>query len=204
MADLYLMEDLKDVAGSLIAGRKMEEGNILELSQLAEKYRAQRLKELCCDFILEYIKTLPKELLAKLYKALPQLGEKTWLEVIKGRPQEEMIVNIASKVQGIDLENPFKKRIDFQPDCHDAYKKNVMSRIEPDMLVMCNKDSQIKGGNIVGKGIIGRVLSVTSEPKSSVTVKWLHGTGILAGDSILIIINILIIGSGIVPNTSIS
>ena len=62
------MEDLKDVAGSLIAGRKMEEGNILEFSQLAEKYTAQRLKELCCDFILENIKTLPKELLAKLYK----------------------------------------------------------------------------------------------------------------------------------------
>ena len=153
MADLYLMEDLKDVAGSLIAGRKMEEGNILEFSQLAEKYRAQRLKELCCDFILENIKTLPKELLAKLYKALPLLGEKAWLEVIKGWLLEEMIVNIASKVLGIDLENPFKKRIDFQPDCHDSYKKFVMRRIELDMLVMCNKDSQIKGGNIVGEGI---------------------------------------------------
>ena len=77
MADLYLMEDLKDVAGSLIAGRKME-----EFSQLAEKYRAQRLKELYCVFILENIKTLPKELLAKLYKALPLLGEKAFLEVI--------------------------------------------------------------------------------------------------------------------------
>ena len=32
MADLFLMEDLKDVAGSLIAGRKMKEGNILEFS----------------------------------------------------------------------------------------------------------------------------------------------------------------------------
>ena len=32
------MAHLKDVAGSLIAGRKMEEGNILEFSQLAEKY----------------------------------------------------------------------------------------------------------------------------------------------------------------------
>ena len=50
---------------------------------------------------------------------------------------------------------------------------------------MCNKDSQIKGGNIVGEGIIGRVLSVTPEPKSSLTVKWPHGTGILAGDNIL-------------------
>ena len=43
------MADLKDVAGSLIAGRKMEEGNILELSQLAEKYTAQRLKEFCWE-----------------------------------------------------------------------------------------------------------------------------------------------------------
>ena len=111
-------KDLKDVVGSLIAGRKME-----EFSQLAEKYRAQRLKELYCVFILENIKTLPKELLVKLCKALPQLGEKAWLEVINGWPQEEMIVNIASKVLGSDLENPFQKRIDFQPDCRGAYKK---------------------------------------------------------------------------------
>ena len=94
-------------------------------------------------------------------------------------------IDITSKVLGSDLENPFKKRIDFQPDCRDAYKKYVMSRIEPDMLVMCNKDSQIKGGNIVGKGMIRGVLSVTPEPKSSVTVKWPQGTGILAGDNIL-------------------
>ena len=70
------MADLKDVAGSLITGRKMEEGNILEFFQLAEKYRAQRMKELCCDFILENIKTLPKELLAKLYKALTESDQR--------------------------------------------------------------------------------------------------------------------------------
>ena len=58
-------KDLKDVVGSLIAGGKME-----EFSQLAEKYRAQRLKELYCVFILENIKTLPKELLVKLCKEM--------------------------------------------------------------------------------------------------------------------------------------
>ena len=72
-------KDLKDVVGSLIAGRKMEEGNILEFSQLAEKYTAQRLKELCCDFILENIKTLPKELLVKLCKEMTStLPARSW------------------------------------------------------------------------------------------------------------------------------
>ena len=84
------MEDLKDVAGSHIAVRKMEEGNILEFSQLAEKYRAQRLKELCCDFILENIKTLPKELLVKLCKEMTStLPARSWEAIWRTRLRRE-------------------------------------------------------------------------------------------------------------------
>ena len=93
MADLYLMEDLKDVVGSLIAGRKMEEGNILEFSQLAKKYRAQRLKELCCDFILANVAILDKNLLDQLLLALPLLGRKSWERLNEARPQGIEIPN---------------------------------------------------------------------------------------------------------------
>ena len=46
MADLYLMEDLKDAVGALIATKHITTINILEVSQMAEKYRAQKLKEM--------------------------------------------------------------------------------------------------------------------------------------------------------------
>ena len=78
-------KDLKDVVGSLIAGRKME-----EFSQLAEKYRAQRLKELYCVFILENIKTLPKELLVKLCKEMTStLPARSWEAIWRTRFRRE-------------------------------------------------------------------------------------------------------------------
>ena len=81
MADLYMMEDLKDAVGS-IAHKQTTKDNILEISQMAEKHNAQKLKEFCCKFIFENIKNLDKKLLMELYQALPVLGEKAWMEVI--------------------------------------------------------------------------------------------------------------------------
>ena len=43
MADFYLIEDLKDAVGSLIADKHITENNILEMSQMAEKYTAKNL-----------------------------------------------------------------------------------------------------------------------------------------------------------------
>ena len=51
MADLYLMKELKDAVGSLIASKEMNKEHILGISQMAEKYNAQKLKEMCCRFI---------------------------------------------------------------------------------------------------------------------------------------------------------
>ena len=51
MADLYLMEDLKEAASSSI-GKKLTAENILEMFQLGEKYTAEKLKDLCKDFLI--------------------------------------------------------------------------------------------------------------------------------------------------------
>ena len=51
LADLYKMEDLKAAVAPLI-GRQLNMENIQEISLLAEKHMAQKLKGLCCDFIL--------------------------------------------------------------------------------------------------------------------------------------------------------
>ena len=84
MADLYLMEDLKDAVGSLIATKL----DILEMSQMAEKCCAQKLKEVCYEFIFKNLNTLDKKMLVELNEVMPLLGEKAWLELInKGRSE---------------------------------------------------------------------------------------------------------------------
>ena len=59
MADLYLMEDLKDaVASNMASGfnkNKLNKDNILDIFHLAEKFTALKLKELCKDFIVTNI-----------------------------------------------------------------------------------------------------------------------------------------------------
>ena len=76
MADLYLMEDLKDAVGQLIRTTK---DNILEISKMAEMYSAQKLKEMCCEFIFQNLNTLDRQMLIELNKALPLVGEKALL-----------------------------------------------------------------------------------------------------------------------------
>ena len=51
MADLYLMEDLKDAIATHLAPH-LDKDNILEIYHLAEKYNAPKLKKTCSDFIL--------------------------------------------------------------------------------------------------------------------------------------------------------
>ena len=110
MADLYLMEDLKDAVGPLISKKETNKDNILEISKMAEKYSAQKLKELCCEFIFKNLKTLDKEVLIKLYEAFLNM------------------------VLGINLTGSFKKRGDFQSDCH--YHEYLVNRIKEDALVL--------------------------------------------------------------------
>ena len=59
MADFYRVEDLKDAIATHM-GLKLDEDNILDIYPLAEKYTAQRLKEMCSNFILTSISITKK------------------------------------------------------------------------------------------------------------------------------------------------
>ena len=160
MADLYLMEDLKDAVGSLIISKHTAIGNILEISQMAEEYRSQKLKKLCCEFIFQNLRTLDKKMLMELYEALPLLGEKAWLELVnKGRPQTN--ADVLNRVLGINVTEPFKRIEDFQSD--DDYKGYVnvnVNHIKPNMLVRCNRSINFKSfGSKILEGAIGRIIS---------------------------------------------
>ena len=144
MADLYLMDDLKDAVGSFIANKLTTPNNIIEIAELAEKYSNKKLKEMCYQFVFQNLKILNKNQMTELTESLPLLGEKALLELqqTKGRPQNS--VDVANKVLGITLGDPFKKRMDFQ-SVFD-YKGYVMSRIEPNMLVAKHWDMSEEAG----------------------------------------------------------
>ena len=178
MADLYLMDDLKDAAGSLIGTKQTNKHNILEIYELAEKYSNKKLKEMCYQFVFQNLKRLDKKKLTELCESMPMLGEKALLELqqTKGRPQNS--VDVANKVLGINLGDPFKKRGDFQSD--DDYKGYVMSCVEPNMLVLCNWDNPDSDSESelsyseehykVPHGTIGRVTGV--DFKKGANVRW--------------------------------
>ena len=76
MADLYLMEDLKNAIASQLAPH-LDKDNILEIYHLAEKYNAPKLKEMCSDFIFNSISIAKQGLgvdAATMYKTKKEGG----------------------------------------------------------------------------------------------------------------------------------
>ena len=177
MADLYLMEDLKDAVATLIAIEYTRRQTILEVSEVAERFSNKKLKKICSHFIYKNLDTLDKNVLTALCEAMPSLREKALLELqqTRGRPNN---VEIANKVFGINLKDPFKKRVDFQND--KDYKGYVMARIEPNMLVESNcggdyriihdiDDDEDHEDHEVSRRTIGRVINVDF---MGATIRW--------------------------------
>ena len=148
LADLYLMEDLKDAVGSRI-GDKLEQDNIMETVQLAEKFRAMELSDKCADFLLDKIDALGEEELANMSPGvvLSTVGRKAMSELkSKGRWMEKLL---GGRVE-------FKRLADFETE--EIYKGYVMTQLLPKMLVRFNVNSyaDMKEGEIgivVGKDI---------------------------------------------------
>ena len=177
MADLYMMEDLKDAAGFLISDWHLADGNILEISKVADKYTAKKLQERCCEFIFDNHASLDKKVQTELYEVLPNLGELDWQEIVsKGRPVEGA-ADILKKVLGIDVTQKFKKGVDFQSE--DDHTKYVMANIKPNMLVLHTKGYTLfKFGPMpsykilnIPIGALGRVEDINFTGKSA-KVKW--------------------------------
>ena len=108
MADLYKMDDLKSVVALLI-GKQLNMNNIQEISELAEKHSALKLKKLCCDFILTDIDKLDTTKMDGSFPVLTVLG-KAYLE------KNKRCLALASKLLGINVTEMgcFKKLNDFK------------------------------------------------------------------------------------------
>ena len=124
------MDDLK-VALAPLLGKQLSKENILEISTMAEKYTAQKLMDVCSDFIL----TNRTDLIVEFFSASPTVAESCF-------EKQEKMVNFANKVLGVNLATKFKRRNDFKSDLE--YKDYLMHNMKPDMLVVCNKASDWK------------------------------------------------------------
>ena len=172
MADLYLMEGLKDAVAPLL-GKQLKTDNILETSRMAEKHNALKLKEVCCDFILSNIDQLGTSQLDDLFTVMPVVGR----ACLQKQKREHTGAEMANKLLGVNLAelDHFKRRSDFSS--HRDYSQYVKANIKPNMIVRCVQmsvwDDQDDSGSInaagVPDGTLGRVVNTNGQ---TVTVKW--------------------------------
>ena len=167
LADLYLMEDLKDAVGFLI-GKDINKENVFDTSRLADKFRAVALGEKCVEFFFDNATTIEDEKLAEMREGtvMVSLAKKFVMESKKEQWKESWLTKLFG-------EKPdFKKQDDFGSE--EEYKGYVMAIIETNMFVMCNKSSRWFGPHwvVVEAGHDGFVTS-TNASGGHALVKWL-------------------------------
>ena len=166
MADLYLMEDLKDAAGFLI-GRTLSQGNVFDLSKLADKFGAMLLSDQCVNFFYDNHSTFEDDNFAVM-------KDGTVMAALAMKMMKESKNSWVTKLFGDKPD--FKKREDFGDV--DAYKTYVRPKIQEGMFARCNKSSTwhgsypVNGSYSVKEGHVGFILQNVDQ-SGSVQVMWL-------------------------------
>ena len=164
MADLYLMEGLKDAAGFRI-GKDLTKKTIFDTSQLADKFRAVALSEQCAEFLFDNASAIEDEKLAEMKEGtvMASLAKKFVMESKKNLWKDSWVTKLFG-------EKPdFKRRKDF--GSVEDYRAYVMSTVKPRMFVSCNMSS-VWMGFIVEEGHVG-IVTDTARNNPFVHVKWL-------------------------------
>ena len=198
MADLYLMEDLKDAAGFLI-GKTLNQDNVFDISKFADKFGAMLLSDQCANFFYDNHTSFGEDdfavmkdgtVMAALAMKMIKESKNSWMTKLFGDKPD------------------FKRREDFGNV--DAYKTYVRPKIQLRMFARCNKSSiwripahcgycgrsggstcQYCGqsvnstGYTVSEGHVGFIANGVDQ-SGSVEVKWLTTRG---GDEALPLLN---------------
>ena len=175
LADLYLMEDLKTAAGLLIACG-LNKDNVFDVSLLADKFRAEALRNKCVDYLFDNASSIDGEKFSVLSEGavMASPAKKFVLETKKPARRPLWITKLFGE------EPDFKKREDFAS--LDGYDDYVVSKIQRGMFVSCRVSSHWEGV-LVEEGDVGVVVSNAAQtvrfrsrgfnPRSLVSVKWL-------------------------------
>jgi len=164
MADLYLMQDLKDAAEFLIS-KTLNKENICDISQFADKFRAMLLSEQCAEFLIVNHASVEDEMLAEIKEGTVMAA--VAMKMLKGPRRESWVTKLFGN------KPDFKWRKDF--GSLDQYMDYVRSQIQPRMIVKSNVSSNWYNSNstrmyIVKEGHVGVALSNMDQ---EVQVKWL-------------------------------
>ena len=102
---------------------------------------------MCCDFALSRIPPgdHSNDLLQKLILILPMFGLRAWHRSY-----------VATKVMGVEQRSPLKSRKDFLDSSYPDY---IREHLKPNMLVVCNQESDWQG-IAVPVGSVGRVVKL--------------------------------------------
>ena len=183
LADLYLMEDLKTAAGLLIAC-DLNKDNVFDVSLLADKFRAEALRNKCVDYLFDNASSIDGEKFSVLSEGavMASLAKKFVLETKKPARRPLWITKLFGE------EPDFKKREDFASLVD--YDYDDVSKIQRGMFVSCRVSSHWEGW-LVEEGDVGVVVSNAAQtaqtaptgvrfrsrgffnPRSLVSVKWL-------------------------------
>ena len=129
MADLYLMEDLKDAAGFLI-GKTLNQDNVFDISKFADKFGAMLLSDQCANFFYDNHTSFGDHKIA-------QMKDGTVMGALAMKMTKESKNSWMAKLFGDKPD--FKRREDFEDV--DAYKTYVRPKIQERMFARCNKSS---------------------------------------------------------------
>ena len=179
LADLYLMEDLKTAAGLLIA-YGLNKDNVFDVSLLADKFRAEALRNKCVDYLFDNASSIDGEKFSVLSEGavMASLAKKFVLETKKPARRPLWITKLFGE------EPDFKKREDFASLVD--YDYDDVSKIQRGMFVSCRESTHWEGV-LVEEGDVGVVVSNAAQtsqtgvrfrsrgfnPRSLVAVKWL-------------------------------
>ena len=160
MADLYLMEGLKNAVAPLLS-KMLELDNILGISRLAEEHTATKLRERCFSFIFANADAMSPQLMDDLAIALPLLG--------RACLQRYRVQAFANRISHYDLHmDLYKKRAEFSSDLD--YGNYVRVNIKSGMIVQYMGGS----GGLIPVGTLGQVDSKVDE-RNAVVVTWQNG-----------------------------
>ena len=149
LADLYLMDNLKDAAGSRI-GKDLNNENIFDTSELADTFRSVALTEQCASFIFDNASAVDEKIMSMKEGAVLTSLLKKFVVQAKKNPS-------------------FKRRQDFESVAD--YREYVKANIKPRMFVRCNQSNNwsrytVEAGHV---GFVGW-LDLNS---SNAAVRWL-------------------------------
>ena len=117
LADLYLMEDLKTAAGLLIA-YGLNKDNVFDVSLLADKFRAEALRNKCVDYLFDNASSIDGEKFSVLSEGavMASLAKKFVLETKKPARRPLWITKLFGEEPDFKMREDFASLVDYDYD----------------------------------------------------------------------------------------